>query len=121
MSEETGAKQVYVRSFASALSGTGDTWQISTGGGSDPFWRGDGKELFYLNGNKLMAVKVKGDGESFQSGTPEQLFEAPLLSPSGRYRYDVTADGKRFLMNTQLEKERATFTVVLNWPGLLKR
>ncbi len=60
---ETGAQQVYVRSFSGALSGSGGKWQISTDGGSEPMWRGDGKELFYLNGNKLMAVEVNGDGE----------------------------------------------------------
>src|SRR4029077_268720 len=50
-SAETGASQVYVRSFAGTLSGSGGKWQISTDGGSEPYWRRDGKELFYLNSN----------------------------------------------------------------------
>ena len=83
---------MYVRSFAGALSGSGARWQISTNGGNDPYWRGDGKELFYLSGNKLMPVEVNGDGESFQSGNPKELFETPV-SDYRRNRYVVSADG----------------------------
>jgi hypothetical protein len=119
---EAGAQQVYVRSFSGALSGSGGKWQISTDGGFEPMWRGDGKELFYLNRKKLMAVEVNGDGESFWAGTPKELFEARLTPEELRNRYIVTADGKRFLMNVLMEEpERASFRVVLNWPELLKR
>ena len=119
---ETGAQQVYVRSFAGALSGSGGKWQISTGGGSEPMWRGDGKELFYLNGNRLMAVEVNEDGESIRAGIPRELFEARLTPEQRRNRYVVTSDGKRFLMNALVEEqEHASIRVVLNWPGLLKR
>jgi dipeptidyl aminopeptidase/acylaminoacyl peptidase len=122
VSFETGARQVYVRSFAGVLSGSGGKWQISTGGGSEPLWRGDGKELFYLNGNKVMAVEVNGDGESFRAGIPKELFEARLTPVQRRNRYLVTSDGKRFLMNALPEEhESASFRVVLNWPGLLRR
>ena len=103
------------------LSGSGGKWQISNDGGSEPMWRGDGKELFYLKGNKLMAVEVNGDGESFRAGIPKELFEASLPPIQLRNRYIVTADGKRFLMNAPVEaQERASFRVVLNWPALLK-
>jgi hypothetical protein len=119
---ETGAQQVYVRSFAGVLSGSGGKWQISTDGGSEPMWRGDRKELFYLNGNKLMAVEVNGEGESFRAGVPKELFEARLTPAQRRNRYLVTSDGKRFLMNALVEEqEHASIRVVLNWPGLLKR
>ncbi len=121
-SDETGAGQVYVRSFAGLLSGSGGKWQISTDGGSEPMWRGDSKELFYLNGNKLMAVEVNGEGESFRAGIPKELFEARLTLLQRRNRYIVTADGKRFLMNALVEEQgHASIRVVLNWPGLLKR
>jgi hypothetical protein len=120
-SNETGESQVYVRSFAGALAGSGGKWQISTNGGMEPYWRGDGKELFYLNGNKLMEVEVNGDGESFQAGIPKELFTTPPLpAPGRRSRYDVSSDGKRFLMNVLAEQETNRFTVVLNWPALLK-
>jgi eukaryotic-like serine/threonine-protein kinase len=119
---ETGASQVYVRSFAGVLSGSGGKWQISTDGGSEPMWRGDSKELFYLNGNKLMAVEVNGEWESFRAGIPKELFEARLTPEQRRNRYLVASDGKRFLMNALAEEqERAKLRVVLNWPGLLKR
>jgi Tol biopolymer transport system component len=119
---ETGARQIYVRSLTGVLSGSGGKWQISTAGGSEPTWRRDGKELFYLNGNKLMVVEVNGDGESFHAGIPKQLFETRLTPELRRNRYVVSSDGKRFLVNALVEEqERATFRVVLNWPGLLKR
>jgi hypothetical protein len=102
------------------LSSSGGKWQISTGGGSEPLWRGDGKELFYLNGNKVMAVEVNGDGESFRAGIPKERFEVHLTAEQRRNRFIVTSDGKRFLMNALVEEqERASFRVVLNWPGLL--
>jgi dipeptidyl aminopeptidase/acylaminoacyl peptidase len=117
---EARVPQVYVRSFAAALSGAGGKWQISTSG-SEPMWRGDGKELFYLDRNKLMSVEVNGDQEAFQVGTPKELFEARLTPEHRRSRYVVTSDGKRFLMNVLAEEqERTSFRVVLNWPALLK-
>jgi eukaryotic-like serine/threonine-protein kinase len=119
-SSETGEKQVWVSSFAGALSGAGGKWQISSGGGSEPMWRGDGRELFYMEGNKVMAVEVNGDGESFQANTPKALFEAPVPPVQLRNRYLVSADGKRFLINALVEGQEPTgFTVVLNWPALL--
>jgi Tol biopolymer transport system component len=121
-SDETGTTQVYVRTFAGTLSGSGGKWQISTDGGSEPFWRSDGKEIFYVNGNTLMAVEVNGDGESFRAGIPKVLFETPLPLPGPRRsRYDISSDGKRFLMTVVAEPHNASFTVVLNWPALLKR
>jgi Tol biopolymer transport system component len=122
-SVEGGVSQVYVRSFAGTLSGSGGKWLISTDGGEEPHWRGDGKELFYLNGNKLMAVGVNGDGVSFQPGIPKELFETPPLGEFSEFRrncYDVTSDGKRFLINLLAEQPSNSFTVVLNWPARLK-
>ena len=60
------------RTFAGALSGSGGKWQISTRSGSEPMWRGDGKELFYLNGNKLIPVQVNGS-EPFRQRLPHQV------------------------------------------------
>jgi Tol biopolymer transport system component len=121
-SQETGARQVYVTSFAGALSGSGGKWQISTNGGSEPAWRGDGKELFYMEDKKLMAVEVNANGESFQPGIPKELFEAHVTPDVRRNRYIVSSDGKRFLMNVQSEElEGGSFNVILNWPALLKR
>jgi serine/threonine protein kinase len=121
-SNETGVNQVYVQSLAGALAGRGARLQISNSGGTEPFWRGDGKELFYLNGNKLMAVDVNGAGETFQAGIPKELFEAPFVTFPRRNRYDVTRDGKRFLaLVPEDEKQEQKIAVIVNWPALLKR
>jgi Tol biopolymer transport system component len=121
-STETGIYQVYVQSVAGALAGRGARLQISNSGGTEPFWRGDGKELVYLNGTKLMAVDVNGAGETFQAGIPKELFEAPFVADHRRNRYDVTRDGKRFLVLVPAgEKQEQKITVVVNWPALLKR
>ncbi len=120
-SNESGRLEVYVRTFAGVPSVSGGKWQISTHGGSEPIWRGDGKELFYANGNKLMAIDVNPDGESFEKGIAKELFEAPLALER-RSNYAVSADGKRFLLNVRVEdKATAQFTVMLNWRAGLKK
>jgi Tol biopolymer transport system component len=115
-SDESGRYEIYVRPFP-AVEG-GGKWTVSHGGGSQPHWRGDGKELFYMGpDSSLMAVPVSAGGAAFQPGTPAALFKAP---PS--LTWDVTADGKRFLFPIPSgEATQSPFTVVLNWPSLLKR
>ena len=82
---------------------------------------GDGKDLGYVNGNKLMSVEVNGDGEACQFGIPKELFEARLTLEQRRTRYVVASDGKRFLMNMMAdEREPARFLVVLTCPALLE-
>ena len=91
---------------------------MSHGGGTEPRWRGDGRELFYLAPNgKMMAVEVTV-GEEFHAGTPTPLFQAPPGVVVG----DVTADGKRFLLVTPVGPSASVpFTVVLNWSEELKQ
>jgi eukaryotic-like serine/threonine-protein kinase len=102
------------------LPGSGGKWQVSTKGGSEPIWRGDGKELFYVNGNTVMAIDVNPDGQSFEKGMAKELFRAPL-AVERRSNYAVSADGKRFLMNVQVEDKNPQVTVVLNWWAGLKK
>jgi len=116
-STESGGSEVYVQTFPPS----GGKWQISTAGGVEPRWRGDGKELFYLAGNKLMAVEVKAGPASFEAGIPKALFEAPVTSEMRRNRYVVTADGQRFLMLTPVGEQSTPLIVVLNWTAGLKR
>ena len=72
LSGESGRGEIYVQEFPEARS----KWQVSTNGGSDPFWRGDGRELYYRGRDlSIMAVPVKG-GATFESGTPQALFKA---------------------------------------------
>src|SRR5438128_1316774 len=119
VSNESGKREVYVRSFPAA----GGKWQISNGGGAQPHWRRDGKELFYLSPDKkLMAVEVNGSSGTFEAGIPKALFDLRIISTNGFSDYDVTADGQRFLVNTLVEQTaRAPVTVVMNWTADLKK
>jgi Tol biopolymer transport system component len=109
-SNETGRNEVFVQ----PLPGPGRNWQISTNGGTQPQWRGDGREIFYLApDNRLMAVPVTLDakGTTVDAGNPAGLF--PLRPGAG---YAVTPDGQRFLVNTPVDEATASpITVVLNW------
>jgi Tol biopolymer transport system component len=96
-------------------------WQISEGGGIEPKWCCNGRELFYLaQDGRLMAVSVTG-GSTWANQTPHALFKthaADMPTPIiGRNQYDVTADGQRFLIVQ--ERPDSPITVVVNWPDLL--
>jgi Tol biopolymer transport system component len=118
-SNETGRPEVYVQTFPRHQG----KWQISTAGGSEPMWRGDGKELYYLGpGDGVMAVAVNTAPGQFQAGTPKLLFQAHLI-PQGilRNTYAVSPDGQRFLLLEPASGGKSSpINVVLNWPALLK-
>jgi eukaryotic-like serine/threonine-protein kinase len=121
-SNETGKWEIYVISFPD-LHGK---WQVSNNGGTQPRWRGDGKELFYLaTDGKMMATPLTTTGDRFDSGTPAALFQASarqVIAGSERVSYDVTQDGQRFLINTQMENvETKPMMVVLNWSAALQK
>ena len=126
-SDESGRNEIYVRTFsADALGGASDTggkWLISTGGGIDPRWRRDGKELYYVAADgRLMAVDVAA-GPGFQASAPKVLFQLPALSTNLTFQsWDVSPDGKRFLFPVPVSGQDTTpFTVVLNWQAGLKK
>ena len=113
-SQESGRSEVYVRGVAEdGTSGSGK-WQVSTEGGVEPSWRGDGKELFYMSGPTLMAVDVKTAGVSFEAGKPNALFETRLHSAGTRNRYVVTRDGQRFLLVVLTEQSHQPIRVTVN-------
>jgi hypothetical protein len=98
--------------------------RISTHGGTEPFWRRDGKELFYLAPDRrLMAVSVDAGPSRFDAGRPQPLFEIPPEQVGTmRHHYVVTADGQRFLLATIAEESFSpAITVVLNWTAALKK
>ncbi len=105
---------------ATTFPGAAGKWQVSRGGGTEPRWRGDGKEIFYVaSTGMLTAVPVNIEGV-FSTGTPSPLFQihgrAPISS-TDVFTYDVTQDGKRFLVNRYLKPDRIMpLTVVLNQP-----
>jgi len=123
-SNESGKREVYVQPFPVS---TGGKWPVSNGGGGQPRWSRDGKELFYFTpDDTLMVVSVTTTGGTFQPGVPKALFRAPILGGSGggpgtAWRWDISPDGQRFLMNTTLEETAASpVTVLLNWRSVLK-
>ena len=77
-SQEAGRGDVYVSDLSPRGQRGPGKWQVSTGGGFEPRWRRDGKELFYVAGSTIMAVAVKPDAPSFEAGTPRPLFDVPL-------------------------------------------
>jgi len=88
----SGSDEVYVQPFP-ALD---RRWLISIGGGTEPLWSPDGRELFYRREAGVMAVPVK-TGNGFEVGAPSLLVAGPYLVGGGR-SYDISRDGKRFLM-----------------------
>ena len=125
-SNESGQSQIYVRPFPSG----GSKWQISTGGrpGFYPRWRGDGRELFYMEGaaagmGTLMAVELNASGSALDVGTSAALFDSPFANLGGEripsHAYTVSADGQRFLIPrpaaSVTQVPFAPIAVALNW------
>jgi serine/threonine-protein kinase len=118
-SDESGRADVLVQAFPAS----GGRSQISSDGGTEPVWSRDGRELFYVNGDKMMAVEITTT-PVFRAGAPRLLFEGRyLLSPNGVAAYDVAADGRRFLRVQPMHPDPPTnqIHVVQNWFQELKR
>jgi Tol biopolymer transport system component len=119
VSDESGRREIYVASFP----GPGGKWQVSQNGGTEPRWRGDGKELFFLApDNRLIALQVRIGEGSFQAGAIEPLFQTRTTGFG--WRYDVSRDGQRFLVNTPLpdtSSSSSEITLIVNWPEMLKK
>jgi eukaryotic-like serine/threonine-protein kinase len=115
---ESGRSQVYVTAFPSG----GAKWQVSTNGGTDPKWRRDGKELFFLDpADNILAVDLDAVGKVARMGAPHPLFHAAGIQ-NQQGPYAVSADGKKFLINSgDVKEESQPFTLVQNWPAELKK
>ena len=116
-SDASGRDDVWVQAFPNAQ----EKRMVSTAGGSQPQWRRDGRELFYMSADlKLMAVRVDAAG-SFDAGVPQALF---ALKSSGelhaRNNYMPAADGKRFLINTSFAGRGTGVAVVLDWASVMR-
>ena len=118
VSFESAKPEVYLMPFRG---GSGRS-QVSTNGGNWPEWRRDGKELYYMApDDKLMAVDVSEKGGSFSLGKAHALFQTNYSAGPG-WDYDVSADGKKFLVISQGEQRASQpLTLAVNWPALLKR
>jgi eukaryotic-like serine/threonine-protein kinase len=118
-SGESKRNEVYVESFPAQ----GGKWLISSAGGSQPRWRRDGKELFYLSlDNNLMSVSLKIGRDSFEVAEPQMLFQTRLPNSGvSNFHYSVTPDGQRFIIDGALTATVRPITVVTNWLSMLKR
>jgi eukaryotic-like serine/threonine-protein kinase len=116
-STESGRPEVYVQTFPLS----DQKWAISSGGGTVPRWRDDGKEIFYLTQDgRVMSAQLKSDS-SFDNAVTKQLFHLDIKLAPG-YPFDVTPDGARFLINTPAEANNpAPMVVLVNWPATLKQ
>jgi Tol biopolymer transport system component len=110
-SDESGISEIFVRSFP----GAGERRQVSQGGGQQPKWRGDGKELFYVSPDrKVMSVEIRVK-TTLEAGVPRPLFQTRILSlVEARNHYDVTSDGQRFLVNSRRPEDVALPILILS-------
>ena len=120
-SNSSGSFEVYVRPFPNVSGGQSP---VSTAGGTRPLWARNGKELFYIGPDgALLHVPVEATGATWNAGTPTKLFEGRYYNAgtSGR-NYDVSLDGKRFLMIKASGTDAGpVFIVVQHWDEELKR
>jgi Tol biopolymer transport system component len=110
VSDESGKDEVYIESFPPG----GSKWQVSVNGGTTPKWRRDGRELFYVSPQReLLAVPIRLSGpQSLELGTPIPLFPLP------RGPYDVSPDGRRFVMAyDEHDQPSVPINVVVHWPS----
>jgi Tol biopolymer transport system component len=113
-SNESGRYEVYVQSFPPA----GRKYQISTSGGVQPLWRGDGKELFYLSlGGDVTTVPIAPKATGLEFGVQQKLFTAvPTIVVGARGAWSATPDGQRFLIVSAAGGSNVSpITVIMNW------
>jgi Tol biopolymer transport system component len=116
VSNETGTPEVYL----SPYSDTAQVWQISAGGGKTPLWSRDGRELFFVSGSRMMAVRIDTRPE-FHAGAPVELFEGGF-SNSSRRDFDVTPDGGFVAVGHQGQAgEKKEIRMLLDWPAVMRQ
>ena len=120
-SDESGASEIYVRPFPNAHSGQS---RISNAGGTDPRWRRDGNELFYVSADGTVMAADWKTSTPLQPPVPKALFHVcseRYAVPQARQSFDVPADGRRFLFLCETPEETAQqATVIANWASALK-
>jgi eukaryotic-like serine/threonine-protein kinase len=117
VSSESGRAEVYLASYPSLA----EKIAVSTGGGHRPRWSREGRELFYRQGDALMAVSVD-TGASFRAGKPRRLFAGPYRGESQEMAFDVSTDGRRFLMiKSDAAATLGQINAVQNWFEELKQ
>lgn len=113
VSDESGRPEVYVRDFPAFAR----QWQVSTDGGSEPRWRQDGGELYFRIGDRMMAATVMHSA-IFSATAPRILFRGQYEPGESEANYDVTSDGKRFLMVQREPMPLPPLHLLRRWPAL---
>jgi hypothetical protein len=121
VSNESGRPEIYVQPYPRS----GGKWQMSTEGGTEPMWNPNGRELFYRNGERMMAVEVTSQ-PTLSASRPRMLFEGQYYLtpfPQTNPAYDVSRDGQRFLMIKEGDQAvvGTQINVVQNWFEELKQ
>jgi hypothetical protein len=117
LNEGRGPNEVYVVPFP----GPGGKWQVSTTGGDWPRWSRDGKEIFFISHDKLTAASVSTEGGRVEVGAVTPLFDIPSPHSFNGWDYDVSPDGRRFLVITKDQAASAPINLVVNWTAALKK
>ena len=117
-SNESGHSEIYVRPFPDV---DGGKWQISTGGGTEPYWNKNGTELFYIASDRtLMSVPVKLDPIFEKKDLPQPIMLIP--ESAGRNSYAVSENGNQFLVAKRVgEQAMQPITILVNWQSDLKK
>ncbi|MDA2930045.1 protein kinase [Acidobacteria bacterium AH-259-O06] len=119
VSNQSGRHEVYVKAFG----GSGGMKRASVEGGTEPVWVADGSEIYYRNGEKMMATAVE-TGAELKIGDPEMLFEGRFLPtgrPDARRNYDIAPDGRFLMIKREQDVTPTEFSILLNWFEELKR
>jgi Tol biopolymer transport system component len=120
-SDETGRDEIFVREF----SGTTVSVQVSSQGASEPAWRGDGKELYFLSpDDSIMSVRLNPAGSRIEASAPTRLFQVRTAGIRRPYltHYVASADGRRFLVNAATgDPAPPMVSVLVNWTNLIRR
>ena len=117
-SNETGRAEVFVRELAQG----GAKRQISSTGGSEPRWRSDGREMYYLGADGWLIAVELSPGPELAIGPARRLFQTGLMDlVSAKRGYTVADNGQRFLINVSDADERGLpITVVVGWQRLVQ-
>jgi serine/threonine protein kinase/Tol biopolymer transport system component len=113
-SNESGSFEIYVQPFPAANA----KWQISTRGGTQPRWRPDGKELYFIAGDAtLMAATVTAPATTFDVSPPVPLFKTGIVTANemAKHHYTVSTDGRFVVTEPVEESTAAPISLILNW------
>ena len=113
VSDESGQLEVYVRRFPE---GDGQK-RISNAGGDQPRWRGDGREIFYLDpARRIVSVEITPGAELVPGTARPLFFTSTFIAVRIGFNFAVTRDGRRFLVNSTLDQpDRDPISILVNW------